>query len=192
MSFKIFKINIKFILFNNFLLILSFIILLFSVFFYKQALFLYIVSKKILSIQFYIYIYDIIFILNIYRRDTLNEKTLIFHNDCRLNNRCAKYKTCPIILVHKLLSGKWKILILWYLSNETLRFSELKKKLPDTTQKMLTNQLRSLEEDNLIFRKVYPVVPPKVEYGLTDMGKNLIPLLESMYSFGVEYLNEKI
>ena len=102
----------------------------------------------------------------------MNEKTLIFHNDCRLNNRCAKYKTCPIILVHKLLSGKWKILILWYLSNETLRFSELKKKLPDTTQKMLTNQLRS--------------------YGLTDMGKNLIPLLESMYSFGVEYLNEKI
>ena len=70
----------------------------------------------------------------------MNEKTLIFHNDCRLNNRCAKYKTCPIILVHKLLSGKWKILILWYLSNETLRFSELKKKLPDTTQKMLTNQ----------------------------------------------------
>ena len=122
----------------------------------------------------------------------MNEKTLIFHNDCRLNNRCAKYKTCPIILVHKLLSGKWKILFLWYLSNETLRFSELKKKLPDTTQKMLTNQLRSLEEDNLIFRKVYPVVPPKVEYGLTDMGKNLIPLLESMYSFGVEYLNEKI
>ena len=122
----------------------------------------------------------------------MNEKTLIFHNDCRLNNRCAKYKTCPIILVHKLLSGKWKILILWYLSNETLRFSELKKKLPDTTQKMLNNQLRSLEEDNLIFRKVYPVVPPKVEYGLTDMGKNLIPLLESMYSFGVEYLNEKI
>ena len=59
----------------------------------------------------------------------MNEKTLIFHNDCRLNNRCAKYKTCPIILVHKLLSGKWKILILWYLSNETLRFSELKKKL---------------------------------------------------------------
>ena len=108
----------------------------------------------------------------------MNEKTLIFHNDCRLNNRCAKYKTCPIILC--------------YLINETLRFSELKKKLPDTTQKMLTNQLRSLEEDNLIFRKVYPVVPPKVEYGLTDMGKNLIPLLESMYSFGVEYLNEKI
>ena len=53
-------------------------------------------------------------------------KILTFHNDCRLNDRCAKYETCPMILVHKILSGKWKILILWYLSNDTLRFSELK------------------------------------------------------------------
>ena len=118
-------------------------------------------------------------------------KILTFHNDCRLNDRCSKYETCPMILVHKILSGKWKILILWYLSNDTLRFSELKRKLPGTTQKMLTNQLRSLEEDNLIFRKVYPVVPPKVEYGLTDIGKRIIPLLESMYSYGVEYSNTK-
>ena len=119
------------------------------------------------------------------------KKILTFHNECRLNDRCAKYETCPMILVHKILSGKWKILILWYLSNDTLRFSELKRKLPGTTQKMLTNQLRSLEEDNLIFRKVYPVVPPKVEYGLTDIGKKIIPLLESMYSYGVEYSNTK-
>ena len=96
-----------------------------------------------------------------------------------------------MILVHRILSGKWKILILWYLSNETLRFSELKRKLPDTTQKMLTNQLRSLEEDNLIFRKVYPVIPPKVEYGLTDIGKKIVPLLESMYTYGIEYSKTK-
>lgn len=118
-------------------------------------------------------------------------KTLSFHNDCYLKNRCAKYDTCPMILVHRILSGKLKILILWYLSNGTLRFSELKRKLPNTTQKMLTNQLRSLEEDNLIFRKVYPVIPPKVEYGLTDIGKEIIPLLETMYTFGIEYSKTK-
>ena len=56
---------------------------------------------------------------------------------------------------------------------------------------MLTNQLRSLEEDNLIFRKVYPVIPPKVEYGLTDIGKEIIPLLETMYTFGIEYSKTK-
>lgn len=114
-----------------------------------------------------------------------------FHSVCHLKNRCAKYDTCPMITVHKILSGKWKILILWYLSNGTLRFSELKRKLPNTTQKMLTNQLRSLEEDNLIFRKVYPVVPPKVEYGLTDIGCKIVPLLEAMYTYGIQYSNTK-
>ena len=118
-------------------------------------------------------------------------KILTFHNDCRLNDRCAKYETCPMILVHKILSGKWKILILWYLSNDTLRFSELKRKLPGTTQKMLTNQLRSLEEDNLIFRKVYPVVPPKTEYSLTDFGKTLSPILDAMCNWGNDYLEDK-
>ena len=112
---------------------------------------------------------------------------LNIHNQCHRSNSCAKYDTCPMTLVHKIISGKWKILILWYLSTQPLRFSDLKRKLPDTTQKMLTNQLRSLEEDNLIYRKVYAVVPPKVEYGLTSIGKKIIPLLESMYSFGIEY-----
>nr|WP_302599891.1 helix-turn-helix domain-containing protein [uncultured Cellulosilyticum sp.] len=92
-----------------------------------------------------------------------------------------------MIIVHKLISGKWKILILWYLSHQTLRFSDLKKKLPEITQKMLTNQLRSLEDDGLISRTVYPVVPPKVEYALTDMGKQMLPLLESMYEYGITY-----
>ena len=118
-------------------------------------------------------------------------KTLSFHNDCHIKNRCAKYDTCPMILVHRILSGKWKILILWYLSNETLRFSELKRKLPDTTQKMLTNQLRSLEEDGLIYREVYPVFPPKVEYGLTELGQNIAPMLKEMYKFGIIYSKNK-
>jgi len=93
-----------------------------------------------------------------------------------------------MILMQQLISGKWKILILWYLSYKNLRFSEIKDRLPNVTQKMLTQQLRGLEEDKLIFRKVYPVVPPKVEYGLTEVGKRIIPLLEAMHKFGTEYL----
>ncbi|MBE6022310.1 MAG: helix-turn-helix transcriptional regulator [Cellulosilyticum sp.] len=104
-----------------------------------------------------------------------------------MKNSCAHYKACPMITVHKLISGKWKILILWYLSDHILRFSDLKKKLPDITQKMLTNQLRSLEEDGLISRTVYPVVPPKVEYALTEIGIEMLPLLKSMYDYGVTY-----
>lgn len=97
-----------------------------------------------------------------------------------------------MVVVQNLLSGKWKILILWYLSYGTLRFSDLKNKLPNVTQKMLTAQLRSLEEDNLISRKVYPVVPPKVEYSLTKIGKEIIPILDMMHSFGSEYLGENL
>lgn len=112
------------------------------------------------------------------------------HENCHMKEKCLKYDICPMVLVQKLVSGKWKILILWYLSYDILRFSEIKKKLPNTTQKMLTQQLRSLEEDKLIFRKVYNMVPPKVEYGLTDIGKKVIPILKMMHGFGAEYLNE--
>lgn len=113
------------------------------------------------------------------------------HEDCFMKEQCSKYDICPMVLVQNLLSGKRKILILWYLSSKTLRFNSIKKKLPDVTQKMLTQQLRSLEKDGMISRKVYPVVPPKVEYSLTDIGKKTIPILEIMHKFGAEYLNEK-
>ncbi|MEG1947888.1 MAG: winged helix-turn-helix transcriptional regulator, partial [Lachnospiraceae bacterium] len=98
----------------------------------------------------------------------------------------------PMVVVQNLLSGKWKILVLWYLSYGTLRFSDIKNRLPNVTQKMLTSQLRSLEEDKLISRKVYPVVPPKVEYSLTEVGKEIIPILEMMHSFGSEYLESDL
>lgn len=112
------------------------------------------------------------------------------HEECYMKDQCLKYEICPMVLVQDLLSGKWKILILWYLSRKNLRFSEIKKRLPNATQKMLTMQLRSLEEDRLIFRKVYPVVPPKVEYGLTQVGKRILPILEMMHSFGSGYLKD--
>jgi len=88
-----------------------------------------------------------------------------------------------------LIGGRWKSLILWHLEGKTLRFSELRKLVPQATQKMLTQQLRDLEEDGLIIRKVYAEVPPKVEYSLSDLGKSVHPLLESMCSWGKEYLN---
>ncbi|MBM7868668.1 DNA-binding HxlR family transcriptional regulator [Clostridium pascui] len=114
------------------------------------------------------------------------------HESCYMSEECIKYDVCPMALVQKLLSGKRKIMILWYLSSKVLRFNDIKKKLPDVTQKMLTQQLRSLEEDKLIFRHVYPVVPPKVEYGLTEFGKKIIPILEMMHEFGVEYLEANL
>lgn len=113
-----------------------------------------------------------------------------YHEDCYMKDQCIKYQTCPMALVQELVSGKWKILILWYLSSGTLRFSDIKKRIPQVTQKMLTAQLRSLEEDKLIYREVYPVIPPHVEYSLTEIGKKIIPVLEIMHSFGSSYLNE--
>ncbi|AHF08146.1 HxlR family transcriptional regulator [Desulfitobacterium metallireducens DSM 15288] len=110
------------------------------------------------------------------------------HEQCHMNEQCLRYEKCPMVLVQELLAGKWKILILWYLSYNTLRFSDIKRLLPQVTQKMLTQQLRSLEEDKLIYRKVYPVVPPKVEYGLTEVGKGILPILKLMHGFGSSYL----
>lgn len=112
------------------------------------------------------------------------------HEDCYMKDKCAKYTKCPMVLVQNIISGKWKILILWYLSYRTLRFSDIQRKLPTVSQKVLSQQLKSLEEDNIISRKVYPVVPPKVEYSLTELGKNLIPILEMMHKFGAEYLED--
>ena len=115
-----------------------------------------------------------------------------WHQSCYMSETCEHYDVCPMVLVQRVLSGKRKILILWYLSDGTLRFSEIKLRLPDVTQKMLTQQLRSLEDDGLISRTVYPVVPPKVEYGLTELGKKTIPILQQMHHFGVELLQEPL
>lgn len=89
-----------------------------------------------------------------------------------------------------LIGGKYKVVIIWYLSeNEVLRYNELQKLLLGVTPKMLISQLRELEEDKLIKRKVYPVVPPKVEYSLTELGKSLIPILQEMKTWGEKYEN---
>ena len=90
-----------------------------------------------------------------------------------------------------LIGGKWKSLILWHLSQKgILRFNELRKLIPHITQKMLTQQLRELEVDQLVERKVYPQVPPKVEYSLTEFGKSLLPVLCTLCEWGEKYFKE--
>lgn len=85
------------------------------------------------------------------------------------------------------IGGKWKTVVLWYLKNETLRFTELKKRIPDITEKMLSIQLRALEADGLIVRKVHGTKPPvKVEYTLTEFGRTLIPALNAIAKWGRE------
>lgn len=99
---------------------------------------------------------------------------------------------CPVDVTINMIGGKYKSLILWKLmSKSTLRFSELRKEIPTATAKMLTQQLRELESNGLIHRQVFPVVPPKVEYSLTNFGKSIKPVLESMYLWGSDYLNNQ-
>lgn len=99
-----------------------------------------------------------------------------------------KEYTCSMELTLDIIGGKWKPLILWRLGTEgTKRFSEVKRALPGITQKMLTQQLRELEADGMIHRKIYPQVPPKVEYSLTEEGKSLMPILDTMCKWGTEY-----
>lgn len=96
--------------------------------------------------------------------------------------------SCPVESTLELIGGKYKALILWHLSEKTLRFSELQKQIPTATPKMLTQQLRELEAHRLIHREVYPVIPPKVEYSLTDLGKSLMPVLIAMRDWGASYM----
>ncbi|MZQ85967.1 transcriptional regulator [Paenibacillus sp. 5J-6] len=99
----------------------------------------------------------------------------------------VNYRCTSEIFLH-LISGKWKVPILNLLSNGTLRFNELQRQLPEATQRMLTMQLRDLERDGLVIRKVYPVAPPKVEYYLSDLGLQTVPILQMLYEFGATYV----
>lgn len=87
---------------------------------------------------------------------------------------------CPMELTMDVLGGKWKLLILWQLQQGTKRYGELRTALQDITHKMLTQQLRELESDGIVHREVFHVVPPKVEYSLTDRGNRLTTVMESM------------
>lgn len=94
---------------------------------------------------------------------------------------------CPVVNTLDIIGGKWKVLILYYLNGETRRFNELQRLLDGITQRMLTLQLRELEGDGIVHREVYPQVPPKVEYSLTEFGRTLVPVIEAMHEWGSKY-----
>lgn len=96
----------------------------------------------------------------------------------------------PVQLVMEQIGGTWKAPILWRLRDRTLRFSELRKDIPHISDKMLTTQLRELEEDGYITRKVYPVVPPKTEYSLTDEGRDILELITSIRNYGLKMIEK--
>ena len=100
-------------------------------------------------------------------------------------------ENCPVAATLELIGGKYKALILWNLAEKKLRFSELRNTIQGATPKMLTQQLRELEAQNLIHREVFAVVPPKVEYSLTELGRSLMPILVSMRDWGSSYLRKK-
>ncbi len=95
---------------------------------------------------------------------------------------------CPVEACLEVIGGKWKGVILFHLLGGTKRFNELMRLMPDVTQRMLTRQLRELEADRIIDRRVYPEIPPKVEYSLTAFGKTLEPVLRMLQQWGAEYL----
>ena len=106
----------------------------------------------------------------------------------KMNNKSYH---CAMDITMDFIGGKWKTVVLWYLKGKTLRFGEIKKQIPDITEKMLSIQLKNLEEDGLIKRKVYAQIPLKVEYSLTDFGNTLIPVLNAISKWGRHLGKEK-
>jgi DNA-binding HxlR family transcriptional regulator len=96
----------------------------------------------------------------------------------------------PVEFALDRIGGVWKMPILWRLKDKIMRYGELKKSIPRISHKMLTTQLRELEEEGFVTRTVYPVVPPKVEYSLTDRGKSAIPIIEVIRNYGFDLMKE--
>jgi len=108
--------------------------------------------------------------------------------DCSMKFCGDKKYFCTVELTLQVIGGKWKPIIIHRLGNDgTLRFSEVKRSIPNITQKMLTQQLRELEADGVVSRKVYAQVPPKVEYSLTELGQSVMPVIESLCKWGAGY-----
>lgn len=114
-----------------------------------------------------------------------NEKVIM------TKTKTIKDDICPTETALSVMGGKWKGMILFYLADGTKRYNELKRLIPGITQRMLTKQLRDLETDGIIHRKVYPVIPPKVEYSLTETGNKLKPIINALRDWGEDYLKEK-
>jgi DNA-binding HxlR family transcriptional regulator len=107
-------------------------------------------------------------------REDLSMRTKIYH--------------CPVEAAVDVFGGKWKALILWWLQERTWRFAELRRQIPGITEKMLTQQLRELEADGIVHRRIYPIVPPKVEYSLTEYGQSLKRALRQICEWGRNHM----
>ncbi|MBQ6636777.1 MAG: helix-turn-helix transcriptional regulator [Lachnospiraceae bacterium] len=107
-----------------------------------------------------------------------------------MNEDLEKKFNCPVEATISQIGGKYKAVILYHLlNNELLRFNEIQKQMPQATAKMLSRQLRELETDGLVHREVYPVVPPRTEYSLTERGKTLAPIINEIYDWGRAYMD---
>ena len=104
-----------------------------------------------------------------------------------MKGECTDLTECPVATAIDIIGGKWKVIILYQLRGRTLRFGELRKSIPKITQKMLTQQLRELEKNKLVDRRVYAEVPPKVEYTSTELAEKLNPALDMLCDWGAEY-----
>lgn len=116
-----------------------------------------------------------------------NKRLVLRHFFCKNAISLADLPACPVETTLTLISDKWKVLILRDLMPGTKRFGELKKSIGHVSQKVLTSQLRQMEQSGLVSRKVYAEVPPRVEYTLTDLGYSLQPIMDAMWSWGETY-----
>lgn len=107
-----------------------------------------------------------------------------------MNEKTKELPACPVETTLTLIGNKWKVLIIRDLLQGTKRFGELKKSIGSVSQKVLTAQLRAMEDDGLIHREVYAEVPPRVEYSLTELGWSLKPILDAMVNWGNNYKNQ--
>jgi DNA-binding HxlR family transcriptional regulator len=98
---------------------------------------------------------------------------------------------CPVTRTMRVISGRWKPLILYHLRHGPRRFNELRRLIPSITQRMLTQHLRELQADGVVSRQVFEIVPPRVEYALTDLGRSLMPILSAMADWGMARLAEE-
>ena len=105
-----------------------------------------------------------------------------------MSKKVSQYGICPFATTQKVLTGKWAIVIIYHLSTGTKRFNELQRLIPGITQSILTRHLRQLEKDQIVQRTVYPEVPPRVEYSLTDIGERFQIVLDAIESWGMDYL----
>jgi DNA-binding HxlR family transcriptional regulator len=103
-----------------------------------------------------------------------------------------KGQKCPAETTLDVIGGRWKVLIVWQLFRGEMRFSELSRALDGITQKMLTQQLRELEKDGIVYRQVYAQIPPKVEYSLTPLGESLRPVVDAMCEWGMKQRGETL